>query len=49
MVYKIFDKKTWLVVSVNEELAKKLNKPVIKKIKKEWSMLDLKSIFRYQV
>ena len=34
MIYKFFDKKTGLGVSVNEELAKELHKPVIKKFKR---------------
>ena len=34
MVYKIFDKKTGSGVSVNEQLAEELHKPVIKKIKR---------------
>ena len=34
MIYKIFDEKTGLEVSVNEELAEELHKPVIKKIKR---------------
>ena len=34
MVYKIFDKKTRSGVSVNEQLAEELHKPVIKKFKK---------------
>ena len=33
MVYKFFDKKTELGISVNEQLAEKLHKPVIKKLK----------------
>ena len=33
MVYKLFDKKTGSVVSVNEQLAEELHKPVIKKFK----------------
>ena len=39
MVYKFFDKKTELRVSLNEELAKELDKPLIKKkfLKKEKS------------
>ena len=35
MVYKLFDKKTGLGVSVNEQLAEKLRKPVVKKIQKK--------------
>ena len=34
MVYKIFDKKTGLEASVNEELAQALHKPVNKKLKR---------------
>ena len=34
MVYKCFDKKTGSGVTVNEQLAEKLHKPVIKKIKR---------------
>ena len=34
MVYKVFDKKTRLGASVNEELAEELHKPVIKKFKR---------------
>ena len=33
MVYKFFDKKTELGISVNKQLAEKLHKPVIKKLK----------------
>ena len=35
LVYKLFDKKTGLGVSVNEQLAEKLHKPVVKKIQKK--------------
>ena len=34
MVYKFFDKKAGLGVSVNEQLAEKLHKPVIKEFKR---------------
>ena len=34
MVYKLFDKKTGSGVSVNEQLAEELHKPVIKKFKR---------------
>ena len=34
IVYKGFDKKTWSGVSVNEQLAEQLHKPVSKKIKR---------------
>ena len=35
MVYKSFDKKTGSGISVNEQLAKELHKPVIKKFKRK--------------
>ena len=35
MVYKFFDKKTGSRVSVHEELAQELHKPVIKKFKRK--------------
>ena len=34
MVYRFFYKKTCSEISVNEQIAKELHKPVIKKIKK---------------
>ena len=34
MVYKLFDKKTRSGISVNEQLAEKLHKPVIKNFRK---------------
>ena len=34
MVYKFFDKKTGSIISVNEQLAEELHKPVIKKLKR---------------
>ena len=34
MVYKFFDKKAGEGISVNEQLAQELHKPVIKKIKR---------------
>ena len=34
MVYNLFDKKTGSVVSVNEQLAKELHKPVVKNFKR---------------
>ena len=34
MVYKFFDKETRVGISVNEQLAEELNKPVIKKFKR---------------
>ena len=35
MVYKFFDKKTGLRVSVNEKVAEKVHRPVIKKLRKK--------------
>ena len=49
MVYKFFDKKTGSEISVNEELAEELHKPVIKNFKKEKYMRDLKTIFGQQI
>ena len=37
MVYKVFNKKTKSEVSVNEQLAEELHKPVIKKMQKKKS------------
>ena len=34
MVYKAFDKKTGSGISVNQQLAEELHKPVIKKVKR---------------
>ena len=34
MVYKIFDEKTGSRISVNEQLAEELHKPIIKKLKR---------------
>ena len=34
MVYKFFDKKTSTGMSINEQLAKELNKPVIQKCRR---------------
>ena len=49
MVCKFFDKKTGLGVSVNEKLAEKLHKPVIKQFKR-WKVLRyLKIIFWQQI
>ena len=47
MVNKIFDKKAGLGISVNEQLAKELHKPVIKK--EENSVQDLRTIFGQQI
>ena len=41
----LFDKKTGSGVSVNEQLAKELHKPVIKNFKEEKPMPDVKTIF----
>ena len=48
-VDKFFVKKTGPGVSVNEELAQELQKPVIKNSKEEKSMLGLKIIFGQQI
>ena len=45
MVNKVFDKKTGSGASVNEEVAQKLHKPVIKKLKERKCIQDLKTIF----
>ena len=45
MVYKFFDKKTGSGISVNEQLAEELHKPVIKIQTKKKSMRDVKTIF----
>ena len=34
MVYKIFDEKTGSRISVNEQLAEELHKPIIKKLER---------------
>ena len=49
MVYYFFDKRTESVVSVNEQLAEELLKRVIKKLKEEKSMRDLKTIFGQEI
>ena len=49
MVYKFFDKKAGSGISVNEQLAEKLHKPVIKNSKEEKSMRDLKTMFGQQI
>ena len=48
MVYKFFDKKTGSEISVNEEQAEELHKPVVKNFEKEKYMRDLKTIFGQQ-
>ena len=49
MVYKLFDKKAGSGMSVNEQLAEKLHKPVTKNSKEEKSKRDLKTIFEQQI
>ena len=41
LVYKFFDKKTWSGVSVNEQLAEELPKPVTKKNRKKKSIFEI--------
>ena len=41
MFFKLFDKKTRSGMSVNEQLAEELYKPVLKKIKKEKSLCEI--------
>ena len=41
MFFKLFDKKTRSGMSVNEQLAEELYKPVLKKIKKEKSLCKI--------
>ena len=45
MVYRFFDKKAGPEVSVNEQLAEELHKPVTKKFKRETFMRDLTTVF----
>ena len=50
MVYKFFDKKSKgsgvnIEVMHNEQLAKELQKPIIRNFRKEQFILDLKTIF----
>ena len=49
MVYKVFDKKAGSGVSVNEQLAEELHKPVIKKLKRRKSVRELTTIFGQQL
>ena len=49
MVYNIFDKITGSGISVNEQLAEKLHKLVLKKFKRKKTMRDLKTIFGQQI
>ena len=46
MVYKFFDKKTGSVVSVNEQLAVELHKPVIQKFKRRKAYASFKDNIR---
>ena len=41
MFFKLFDKKTRSGMSVNEQLAEELHKPVLKRIKKEKSLCEI--------
>ena len=41
MVYKFFDKKTGTRISVNEQLAEELHKPVIKKIQNNKGLCEI--------
>ena len=41
MVYKFFDKKTAIGISVKEQLAEELHKPVTKKIQKKKSLCKI--------
>ena len=50
MVYKFFDKKSKgsgvnIPLEFNEQLAKELHKPIIRKLKKKQSIRDFKIIF----
>ena len=50
MIYKFFDKMSTgsgvnIPLEFNEQLAKELHKPIIRKLKKERFILDLKIIF----
>ena len=45
MVYKIFDKKTGSGVSVNEQLAEELHRPVIEKFKRRKGYARFKDNF----
>ena len=41
MIYKFFDKKIRSGISVSEQLAEELDKPVIKKIQKQKSICEI--------
>ena len=49
MVYKFFEKKTRSRAKVNQELAKELQKPVMKTFKRTRIMQDLKIKFGRQI
>ena len=49
MVYKFFDKKTWLGITVNEQIAEELHKLVTKNSNGEKDTWDFKTIFGQQV
>ena len=49
MPYKVFDKKKGSGISVNEQLAQEIHKPVIKKYQGKKSMWELKTIFGHQI
>ena len=49
MFYKFFDKKAGPAVSLNEHLAEKSHKPVIKKFKKRKTYADWNTIFGQQI
>ena len=48
MVHKFFDKKTGLGISVNEQLAEELHKPVFEKFKRGKFYAIFKDIFEKQ-
>ena len=41
MVYKFFNKKAGLGISVNQQLAEEFNKPVVKKIKRKKNLFEI--------
>ena len=49
MVYKFFHKKTGSGISVNEQLANELHKPVVKKFKRRKVYERLKTLFGQQI
>ena len=44
MVYKFIDQKKWSGVSVNEQIAEELHKPVVKKFKIKWKIWEIKHL-----